>query len=42
MIPLLEYANNETEKYRQNIPYKLEWAPHHLGHWPVCDLISEK
>jgi hypothetical protein len=33
MIPLLAYANNET-----NIPYNLSWAPHHLGTYPICNL----
>uniref|UniRef100_A0A1X7UG98 Glutaminase n=1 Tax=Amphimedon queenslandica TaxID=400682 RepID=A0A1X7UG98_AMPQE len=38
LLPLLNYANNGTKKYGLDIPYNLEWAPHHLGHWPVCDL----
>lgn len=33
MLPLLAYANNET-----SIAYNLSWTPHHLGHWPVCDI----
>ena len=37
MVPLLKYANNETD-----IKYNLAWAPHHLGHWPVCDLDPSK
>lgn len=36
--PLLAYTNNETIKYGLNIPYNLAWCPHHLGHWPVCNL----
>jgi hypothetical protein len=32
-ISHLEYAMNMT-----NQPYPLEWAPHHLGNWPLADL----
>ena len=35
LLPLLAYANNETE-----VSYGLPWAPHHLGTWPVCDLLA--
>eukprot|EP00475_Leptophrys_vorax_P006325 TRINITY_DN1389_c0_g1_i1.p1 TRINITY_DN1389_c0_g1~~TRINITY_DN1389_c0_g1_i1.p1 ORF type:complete len:693 (-),score=223.12 TRINITY_DN1389_c0_g1_i1:34-2112(-) len=35
--PLLVYANNETY-----IKYNLEWAPHHLGRYPVGDLTPDK
>ncbi|CAI8008073.1 Glutaminase A [Geodia barretti] len=38
LLPILNYANNETAKYGLNVPYNLSWAPHHLGTWPVCDL----
>ena len=37
LLPLLAYANNETE-----ITYGLPWAPHHLGTWPVCDLLAQE
>ena len=37
LLPLLAYANNETE-----IDYGLPWAPHHLGFWPVCDLLPDE
>eukprot|EP00928_Gymnodinium_smaydae_P075059 TRINITY_DN5807_c0_g2_i1.p1 TRINITY_DN5807_c0_g2~~TRINITY_DN5807_c0_g2_i1.p1 ORF type:complete len:694 (+),score=93.34 TRINITY_DN5807_c0_g2_i1:73-2154(+) len=38
LMPLFVYANNATKAYGMDIPYNLPWAPHHLGHWPVCDL----
>jgi hypothetical protein len=38
LLPLLDYTNNETKKYGLDIQYNLQWAPHHLGHWPVCNL----
>jgi len=38
LMPLLAYANNETEIYGSPIPYNLSWAPHHLGVWPQCNL----
>ena len=31
MVPLLAYANNET-----NVQYNLPWAPHDLGEWPIA------
>ena len=37
LLPLLSYANNETE-----VDYNLAWAPHHLGVWPVCDLLPQE
>ena len=40
--PIMEYAINDTAKYGLNIPYNLSWAPHHLGHWPICDLPPNK
>ncbi|XP_065887974.1 uncharacterized protein [Dysidea avara] len=36
--PILVYANNGSGQYGISIPYNLQWAPHHLGHWPVADL----
>ena len=38
ILPLLTYANNGTAAYGLRVEYNLTWAPHHLGHWPVCDL----
>ena len=35
--PLMAYSNNET-----NVHYNLPWAPHHLGHYPVCNLPPNK
>lgn len=35
--PLMAYSNNET-----NVAYNLPWAPHHLGHYPVCNLPPNK
>ena len=37
MLPVLAYANNETD-----VKYNREYAPHHLGQWPVCDLPPSK
>ncbi|CAF0768566.1 unnamed protein product [Adineta ricciae] len=37
LLPVLAYANNETD-----IHYNLAWAPHHLGTWSVCDILSEE
>ena len=42
MLPILAYANNETAPYGAPIRYNLQWAPHHLGHWPICDLAPNK
>uniref|UniRef100_A0A7S2TIW2 Glutaminase A central domain-containing protein n=1 Tax=Lotharella oceanica TaxID=641309 RepID=A0A7S2TIW2_9EUKA len=42
MMPLLAYANNETDAYGSPVYYNLTWSPHHLGHWPICDLAPEK
>lgn len=42
LIPILEYANNNTKMYGMDIPYTLPWAPHHLGHWPICDLSPNR
>eukprot|EP01064_Diplonema_japonicum_P038215 TRINITY_DN9178_c0_g2_i1.p1 TRINITY_DN9178_c0_g2~~TRINITY_DN9178_c0_g2_i1.p1 ORF type:complete len:686 (+),score=197.17 TRINITY_DN9178_c0_g2_i1:48-2105(+) len=42
LIPIFTYANNGTAIYGKNVPYNLAWAPHHLGHWPVCDLPANK
>eukprot|EP01084_Bolivina_argentea_P100349 180198_1 len=42
LAPLLAYSNNDTNIYDDPILYNLEWAPHHLGHWPVCDLPPNK
>ena len=33
LITHMEYASNMT-----SMPYPLQWAPHHLGHWPLADL----
>ena len=33
LVPLIEYANNETY-----IAYNLSWAPHHLGWYPLGNL----
>jgi len=34
IIPILAYANNETY-----VQYNLDWAPHHLGIYPVGNLF---
>jgi len=36
-IPVMEYANNATDH-----PYGLEWAPHHLGQWPVANIQTNQ
>eukprot|EP01116_Phalansterium_solitarium_P005885 TRINITY_DN180_c2_g1_i1.p1 TRINITY_DN180_c2_g1~~TRINITY_DN180_c2_g1_i1.p1 ORF type:complete len:689 (-),score=250.82 TRINITY_DN180_c2_g1_i1:82-2148(-) len=33
LVPLLAYANNETD-----ILYNLPWAPHHLGQYPIGNI----
>ena len=37
LLPLLAYSNNETNSH-----YDYPWAPHHLGSWPVCDIVSSQ
>lgn len=37
LLPVLAYGMNETD-----IQYRLPWAPHHLGAWPVADIIGEQ
>ena len=37
LLPVLVYANNET-----NSQYDLPCGPHHLGLWPVCDIVSSE
>ena len=32
LLPLMAYANNETDIY-----YNLPWAPHHLGTYPIAN-----
>eukprot|EP01064_Diplonema_japonicum_P030838 TRINITY_DN5335_c0_g1_i1.p1 TRINITY_DN5335_c0_g1~~TRINITY_DN5335_c0_g1_i1.p1 ORF type:complete len:706 (+),score=154.99 TRINITY_DN5335_c0_g1_i1:38-2119(+) len=38
ILPIFTYANNGTAVYGDYVPYNLPWAPHHLGHWPMCNL----
>jgi hypothetical protein len=33
VVTFLEYAMNYTSQ-----PYPLQWAPHHLGYWPIANL----
>ena len=45
MVPIMEYAANRTAdpssgEYKYN--YSLPWAPHHLGHWPVSDILPKQ
>lgn len=43
MLPLLVYANNGTAPYGTGIyNYTKPFAPHHLGHWPVCDIMPNQ
>lgn len=37
LVPVLEYANNATD-----VPYDLAWAPHHLGKYPVGNIVPSK
>ena len=37
LLPVLAYGQNETD-----IQYRLPWAPHHLGAWPVSDILGEE
>eukprot|EP00026_Physarum_polycephalum_P004399 Phypoly_transcript_04418.p1 GENE.Phypoly_transcript_04418~~Phypoly_transcript_04418.p1 ORF type:complete len:712 (+),score=112.47 Phypoly_transcript_04418:73-2136(+) len=37
LLPVFAYANNETSN-----PYSLVWAPHHLGTWPVADILTSQ
>ena len=39
LTPILEYAANDTVLYGMDIPYNLQWAPHHLGHWPGTHVV---
>lgn len=39
--PLLVYSMNQTNVYGMEVDYNLAWAPHHLGHWPICDLAPK-
>ena len=41
LLPILEYANHNTNKYGEGKEYNLEWAPHHIGVWPIADLKQE-
>jgi len=42
LVPILAYANNDTMIYGDGINYNLSWAPHHLGHWPICYITPEE
>jgi len=37
LLPVLEYGMNHTD-----VQYRLPWAPHHLGAWPVADIVGEQ
>lgn len=37
LLPVLAYGMNETD-----VQYRLPWAPHHLGAWPVADIVGEQ
>jgi len=41
LLPLLEYAQNQTAVYGDYIPYNLQWAPHHLGTYPVAAITAD-
>ncbi len=40
MPPLMDYALNMTDD--RDYDYGLDWAPHHLGVWPVCDIKQDE
>ena len=48
ILPVLDYANNQTYKYGLKVNYTYVFAPHHLGYWPsecafamwVCACLS--
>ena len=42
LLPVLVYAANMTQIYGQPQVYDLEWAPHHLGQWPLCNLRADE
>ena len=43
LIPVLAYADNATAAYGPGgYEYTKPFAPHHLGHWPVCDILSSQ
>jgi len=37
LLPVLVYGMNQTD-----VQYRLPWAPHHLGAWPVADITGEQ
>eukprot|EP00762_Andalucia_godoyi_P007106 ANDGO_01835.mRNA.1 Glutaminase A len=37
LLPIFEYALNMTSD-----PYPLVWAPHHLGTYPICDILPSQ
>lgn len=39
-MPLLVYSNNATGA-SSDYDYNLPWAAHHLGVWPVCDILAK-
>jgi hypothetical protein len=41
LMPVLVYAANATSPYGQPKAYDLDWAPHHLGKWPLCNLAAD-
>jgi len=42
IVTHLVYANNETKPYGDYVPYNLEWAPHHLGQWPIANIRPDQ
>ncbi|CAF0863283.1 unnamed protein product [Didymodactylos carnosus] len=37
LLPILDYSNNQTY-----IRYNLDWTPHHLGKWPLCNVLPQE
>lgn len=42
LLPVLVYAANATQVYGEAKAYDLDWAPHHLGQWPLCNLPADQ
>lgn len=40
LLPILDYANNDTARYGLGSKYNLPWSPHHLGTWPISYITS--
>jgi hypothetical protein len=41
MVPIFNYANNATQG-GDDYDYGRQFAPHHLGVWPVCEMLERQ